>query len=174
MAGSTHIALASLLLISTSAALSCAHAYTQDVQLERELESNDSRALALLPAEGFKHGAAGFFRSHALYVVPGSARAWCTDNVHAVLKAGCYVELYMQGNGLRPSNSRGDPCGGVGRWYRAAKSRRYVPTPGSFMANAIAKGEFNRVEFAIFEEPGTKSAMAGTCDRAGDTLVRRK
>ena len=162
-----------VLLISILAAAS-ATAYKQDAQLERELGSSDPKALALFPAEGFKDGVAGFFGTHALYVVPGSQRAWCTDRAHGVLKPGCYVELFIQGEGIKSRNSQGDPCGSIGRWYRAPGTKRYVPTPGSFIANAMASGEGNQVEFAIYEEPVAKNLTAGSCDRAIDTAIRRK
>jgi hypothetical protein len=163
-----------VLFISISMTAACVQAYTQNARLEQDLGGSDPKALALFPAEGFKDGAAGSFRTHALYVVPGSQRAWCADNPHGIMKPGCYVELYVQGEGFKPRNSRGDPCGSIGRWYQAPGSKRYVPTPGSFIANAMANGQGNRVEFAIYEEPGTKSSTPGSCDEDSDTPVHRR
>jgi hypothetical protein len=140
-----------------------AAAYTQDVQLERALNGSDSRTLALFPAKGYKDGAAGFFRIHGLYVVPGSQRAWCTDERHGVLKPGCYVELFVQAQGLKPADANGDPCGKLGRWYRSHDSTRYIPTPGPFMSNAIANGDWEAVEAALYDEPDVKRLPARSC-----------
>lgn len=149
-----------------------AAAYTQNSELERELENSDSSALALFPAAGFKDGVAGFFRTHALYVVPGSQRAWCAENAHGVLKRGCYVELYIQGDGLKPTDSKGDPCGAVGRWHLAPGSKHYTPTPGSFIANAMARGDWERVEFSIYEAPGTSRLLPGSCSDSANPEIR--
>ena len=160
------------LSLAFSVMASSAYAYSQNSQLERNLSINDPNALALFPAKGFKDGAAGFFATHALYVVPGSPRAWCTGASHGILKPGCYVELYIQGEGIKPRDSRGDPCGQIVRWHRAPGSQRYLPTPGSRIAKAIARGEWEKVESAIYEEPGTKIASPGSCDWAIDAKSR--
>jgi hypothetical protein len=133
-------------------AISTADAY-QDRQLEELLRRNDAKALALLPADGFKDGAAGAFRAHGLYVVPGTERAWCTENSHGVLKPGCYIEFLVQGEGLKPSDEHGDPCGHITRWYKGSGAKTYVPTPGPFMSKAIADGDSARIELTIYAEP---------------------
>jgi hypothetical protein len=150
-----------------------AAAYTQNTQLERELGNSDPRALALLPAQGFKDGAAGFFRAHSLYVVPDSQRAWCSEYIRGVLKPGCYIELFMQGEGIKPRNSHGDPCGAIGRWYKAPGSSNYVPTSGTFISNAMANGDWDSVVFAIYEGRGEKSSPPGSCDRTIDPKMHR-
>ena len=129
-----------------------AAAYSQNRQLELELRMNDPRALALFPAKGFRDGAAGFFKTHALHVVPGSERAWCQDQDRGTLKRGCYVEFTFQGNGLRPRTKLGAPCGRLGRWYRAPGARDYVPTPGAYYSKAIANDESELIDSAIYAE----------------------
>jgi hypothetical protein len=156
---------AAILALAIFAIAPDAQAYTQNSRLERDLSRSDPNALALFPAKGFKNGAAGFFNTHALYVVPGSVRAWCTNAQHGILEPGCYVELYVQGKGIKPRNSRGDSCGSIGRWYQAPGSRHYLPTPGSFIATAMASGEWERVEVEIYEGAGAKALPSGTCDR---------
>lgn len=143
----TLIALLSIACTSPPAA-----AYTQDRQLEAALRRGDRAALALLPASGYRDGAAGFFTAHDLHVVPGSERAWCTPNAHGVLKPGCYVEFVFQGKGKRRMTSSGEPCGCIGRWYKAPGTRRYVPTPGAYFAQAIAEDRGEIVERAIYED----------------------
>lgn len=155
-----------LLLILTIAAP--AAAYTENMELERALGSGDAKALALFPAKGFKDGAAGFFRTHGLYVVPGSPRAWCSDRTHGILKPGCYVEFFVQGEGLKPRSSHGKACGGIGRWYQAPGLKSYAPTPGPFISNAIANGEWDRVVSAIYQEPSARSLPTDSCDRTTD------
>ena len=150
-----------------------AAAYTQNTQLERDLGNSDPKALALLPAKGFKDGAAGFFRAHSLYVVPDSQRAWCSEHIHGILKPGCYVELFVQGKGIKPRNSHGDPCGAIGRWYKAPGSSNYVPTIGTFISNAMADGDWDSVIFAIYEGRGERSSPTGACDRTIDPKRRR-
>ena len=145
-------------------------AYTQNVQLERELGRSGGKALALFPAKGFEDGAAGFFRTHGLYVVPDSQRAWCTDKSHGVLKPGCYVEFFVQGEGLKAKDAHGEPCGNLGRWYRAPGSKSYVPTPGPFISNAIANGEWDRVVTTIYDKPDNQTFSARSCDRALSTV----
>ena len=140
-----------------------AQAYTQDKKLENELQRNDSRALALLPAEGFKNGAAGLFRRHALYVVPDSQRAWCTDHPHGVLKPGCYIEFFVQGEGLEARDQHREPCGHLGRWFRAPGAKRYAPTPGPFMSRAIANGDWEQIELAVYREPDARRLPARLC-----------
>ena len=138
-------------------------AYTQNTKLEQALGRNDMSSLALFPAKGYKDGAAGFFRIHGLYVVPGSQRAWCTDERHGVLKPGCYVELFVQAQGLTPADANGDPCGKLGRWYRPHDATSYIPTPGPFMSNAIANGDWEAVEAALYDEPDVKRLPARSC-----------
>jgi hypothetical protein len=150
-----------------------AAAYTQNTQLERDLGNNDPKALALLPAKGFKDGAAGFFQANSLYVVPDSQRAWCSEHTHGILKPGCYVELFVQGEGIKPRNSRGEPCGAIGRWYKAPGSSNYVPTIGTFISNAMANGDWDSVVFAIYEGPGEKNLPTGACNRTIDQKLRR-
>ena len=152
------------ILLLISAIAPHAAAYTQNTQLERELGDSDPKALALLPAKGFKDGAAGFFRANSLYVVPNSQRAWCSDQTHGILIPGCYVELFIQGRGLRATNARGDPCGSLGRWYRAPGSQHYAPTLGPFISAAIANGDWDGVESAIYEEKPATRMLSSSCD----------
>jgi hypothetical protein len=149
-------------------------AYTQDTQLEQALGNNDPRALALLPAKGFKDGAAGFFRTHSLYVVPDSQRAWCSGERHGTLVPGCYIELFIQGKGIRSRNATGDPCGQIGRWYKAPGSKAYVPTPGPFISRAVANGEWGGVLSAIYDEPSRRISVPGSCDPTIDEKVLAK
>jgi hypothetical protein len=144
-------------------ATSSAQAYTQDKELENKLQRNDSNALALLPADGFKNGAAGVFRTHALYVVPDSQRAWCTDHPHGVLKPGCYIEFFVQGEGLQARDQHRRACGHLGRWYRAPGAKYYVPTPGPFMSHAIANGDSDQIEAAVYGEPDARRLPARSC-----------
>jgi hypothetical protein len=157
-----------LLLLMFGTLASTANAYTQNTQLERQLGESDPKALALLPAKGFKDAAAGFFRTHALYVVPDTQRAWCSENSHGILKPGCYVEFFIQGQGLKPTNSRGEPCGTIGRWYRAPGSRNYAPTRGPFISAAIANGDWESVESAIYQEKPATRMLSGSCDATLD------
>jgi hypothetical protein len=149
--------------LSVLAAAPAAAAYTQNIELERKLSRSDATSLALFPAKGYRDGVVGFFRTHGLYVVPDSQRAWCTDKSHGVLKPGCYVELFIQGEGLRPRDQRKQPCGYLARWYRPLDSNSYVPTPGPFISNAIADGEWNKVERAIYDEPVVRRLPARSC-----------
>jgi hypothetical protein len=142
-----------------------AAAYTEDLNLEQQLSDSDPRALALLPAKGFKDGAAGFFRVHDLYVVPGSQRAWCSDRTHGVLKPGCYIELFIQGKGMQVTNARGEPCGIIGRWHRAPGDQYYGPTLGPFISKAIADGDWDRVESAIYQDPPPSRVLSTFCDK---------
>jgi hypothetical protein len=151
-----------------------AEAYTEDTQLERALGRSDPSALALLPAKGFKDGAAGFFRAHALYVVPDSPMAWCSENTHGVLKPGCYVELFIQGWGMKSTNARGEPCGNLGRWYRAPRSRIYAPTLGPFISNAIANGDWERVESAVYGEKRATRMLSDSCNETIDRDARAR
>lgn len=127
-------------------------AYFQDQALEAALRRSESRALALLPAKGFSDGAAGFFTTHELYVVPESERAWCQDRDRSVLKPGCYIEFFFQGNGRRARSSNGDFCGLPGRWYKAPGAKRYVPTAGAFYSQAIANDDSEAVDSAVDDE----------------------
>jgi len=149
-------------------------AYTENTALEQALGNNDPKALALLPAKGFKDGAAGFFRTHSLYVVPDSQRAWCSDKPHGTLIPGCYVEFFMQGKGIKPRNAHGQPCGRIGRWYKAPGSQSYAPTAGPFISNAMANGEWERVLDAIYEEHNEKTSPPGSCDRIIDPKMPKK
>lgn len=142
------IALALLIAIAAPAA-----AYTQDKPLEAALARNDRAALALLPAKGYRDGAAGFFAAHELRVVPGTARAWCTPHAHGVLAAGCYVEFMFQGKGLRSQLRNGDPCGCIGRWFKPHKDESYRPTKGAYYAQAIADDLGEIIDHAIYDEP---------------------
>lgn len=139
-----------LLLLACMSPL--AAAYKQDRQLEAALRRSDPAALALLPARGYRDGAAGFFTAHDLHVVPGSERAWCTPNAHGALKPGCYVEFVFQGKGKRRMSSSGEPCGCIGRWYKTPGTGRYVPTPGAYFSQAIAEDRAEIIERAIYEE----------------------
>ena len=167
------IVLQNILLVYALVASCQSHAYTQDAELEHELFRSDPKALALFPAKGYDDGAAGFFRTHGLYVVPNSERAWCTDNRHGVLIPGCYVEFSIQGTGLRANDAHGVACGNAGRWYRASRSSHYVPTPGPFISNAIAQGEWNDVETAIYGEPAADRLPARSCGIIEDRAPRQ-
>ena len=142
------VALALLVAVASSAS-----AYTQDKALEAALARNDRAALALLPAKGYRDGAAGFFAAHELHVVPGSERAWCTPHPHGVLAAGCYVEFTFQGKGLRGRKSNGDECGCIGRWFKPPGERSYRPTKGAYFAQAIADDRGEIIDHVIYEEP---------------------
>lgn len=133
--------------------VSPAFAYTQNKPLEAALARNDSAALALLPAKGYRNGAAGFFAAHELHVVRGTERAWCTPQAHGVLAAGCYVEFFFQGKGLRSRLGNGDPCGCIGRWFKPPGERSYKPTEGAYYAQAVADDRAEIIEHAIYEEP---------------------
>jgi hypothetical protein len=169
----TRIGVPEVLLLFLLAIASAAGAYTQDMQLERDLSHSDPRALALFPAKGYDDGAAGFFRTHGLYVVPNSERAWCTDKHHGVLNPGCYVEFSIQGKGLRAADAHGVHCGNAGRWYRAPHSNHYFPTPGAFISNAMAKGEWNDVETALYGEPAADRLPARSCGIIEDRAPRQ-
>lgn len=147
------IALSLLVSIATSA-----RAYTQDRALEAALSRTDPAALALLPAKGYRDGAAGFFAAHDLRVVPGSERAWCTPHAHGVLAPGCYIEFVFQGKGLRTRMWNGDPCGTIGRWFKPPGGQSYAPTKGAYYAQAIADDRGEIVEHAIYEQshPGCR------------------
>lgn len=140
-----------ILLALNVATAPSAIAYSQDKELESDLRNSDPKALALFPAKGFGDGAAGFFKTHELFVVPESARAWCQDQTRGVLSRGCYVEFFFQGKGLKPTTSQGDPCGRIGRWYKAPGTKKYVPTAGAYYSTAIANDEFEVVESAVYE-----------------------
>jgi hypothetical protein len=130
---------------------SCTEAYLQDRPLETALRRSDPQVLSLLPAKGYKDGAAGFFRDHDLYVVPDTERAWCNDKPLGVLPPGCYIELRFQQRGRKARASDGVPCGLLGRWHRAPRSSAYKPTPGAYYSLAIANGSHDEVIMA-FEE----------------------
>jgi hypothetical protein len=124
-----------------------AAAFEQDRELEEKLKRSDPVALALFPAKGYKDGAAGFFRDQNLSVVPGSERAWCQVQNRGVLKPGCYVEFFFHRKRLNARSMNGEPCGHLGRWYRATGSRTYVPTAGGTFAHAIAVGNVDVLDF---------------------------
>jgi hypothetical protein len=134
-----------------------AHGYTEDVELERQLNASDAAGLARLPALRFKDGVAGFFRAHGLYVVPDTVRAWCQDRVRGVLAPGCYVEFFFQMKGYRPHAASGAPCGLIGRWHRASGAAAYVPTAGAVYANAMASGDWQTVLDALATSPDPAS-----------------
>jgi hypothetical protein len=142
--GCTLFACAALALFAQTA-----RAYVEDVELERQLNASEARALARLPALRFKDGVAGFFRAHDLYVVPDTGRAWCQDRVRGVLAPGCYVELFFQMNGYKPYGASGMPCGLIARWHRAPGSSTYAPTAGAIYANAMAAGNWEVVVTAL-------------------------
>ncbi|HLX29127.1 MAG TPA: hypothetical protein VKV24_11660 [Casimicrobiaceae bacterium] len=142
---------AAFALVLVGLIASTASGYTQDKELEARLNRSDRAALALLPAKGYRDGAAGFFVAHDLHVVPGSERAWCTGQDHGVLPAGCYVELVFQGKGLRERDWDGEPCGCIARWRKAPGAHAYAPTPGSPYAQAIADDRGELVERAIYD-----------------------
>ena len=147
MRGFARIAIVSLLATAPPV-----QAYTQNKDLEAGLRQSDPAALALFPAKGYRDGAAGFFTAHALHVVPGSERAWCTTHAHGPLVPGCYVEFVFQGKGLRQANWKGDPCGCIGRWYKAPGATTYVPTAGAYYSRAIAEDRGEIIEQAIYED----------------------
>jgi hypothetical protein len=126
-----------LLVVVLAAHAPMAAAYVQDVQLERQLYASDPRALARLPAKGFKDGLAGFFRTHGLVVVPHSERAWCQN----------------QARGRKGMTADGSPCGLLGRWYRTPDTHNYVPTPGAYYSIAMAEGDWENVVVALHREP---------------------
>ena len=128
-----------------------AAAYTQDRELEEALARGDERALAQLPAKGYKNGAADFFKTIGLRVVPGTERAWCAERQRGVLKAGCYVEFLIQGEGFRSHTALGRPCGFIARWYKAPGAKTYTPTPGAVLSQAIAEGNEEHVFATVFE-----------------------
>ena len=140
-------------MLSLAGLAPCAYAYTQDKDLEAALRRSERAALALFPAKGYRDGAAGFFTAHELRVVPGSERAWCTTQRHGPLAPGCYVEFVFQGKGLRHMTSRREPCGCIGRWYKAPGAKTYVPTEGAYFSRAIADDRAELVERVIYEEP---------------------
>jgi len=135
-----------------------AYAYTQDRALEAALSRTDPAALALLPAKGYRDGAAGFFAAHDLHVVPGTERAWCTPHAHGVLASGCYIEFVFQGKGLPTRMWNGDPCGCIGRWFKPPGAQSYAPTKGAYYAQAIADDRGEIIEHAIYEQsrPGCR------------------
>jgi hypothetical protein len=128
-----------------------ANAFSQDKALESALGRSEPRALALLPASGYKDGVAGFFRAYSLYVVANSARAWCQDTTRGVLPPGCYVEFHFQQTDRRGTTASGVPCGLPGRWHRAVSARTYRPTPGAYYSIAIANGNWEEL-LAAFEQ----------------------
>ena len=138
------ITTAALFIVGLASA-SSAVAFSQNRQLERQLNDGDPAALALFPAKGFKDGAAGFFRAHRFYIVPGSQRAWCQDTKRGALEPGCYVEFFFQSKGLIATTTHGEPCGRLGRWHRPPGAASYVPTPGAFYSRAMADGDWESV-----------------------------
>jgi hypothetical protein len=142
-----------LLVVVLAAHAPMAAAYVQDVQLERQLYASDPRALARLPAKGFKDGLAGFFRTHGLVVVPHSERAWCQNQARGSLPPGCYVEFFFQARGRKGMTADGSPCGLLGRWYRTPDTHNYVPTPGAYYSIAMAEGDWENVVVALHREP---------------------
>jgi hypothetical protein len=145
----TALVLFALILVSPTPT----QAYLQDQQLESALRHTDTHALSLLPAKGYKDGAAGFFRDYDLYVVPHTERAWCNDKPLGVLPSGCYIEFYFQQQGRKANADDGTPCGFLGRWHRPPGSRAYQPTPGAFYSLAIAIGNYDEVMLAFEERP---------------------
>ncbi len=130
-----------------------ASGYVQDIELERQLNASEASGLAQLPARRFSDGVAGFFRTHDLYVVPGSGMAWCQDRVRGVLAPGCYVEFFFQMKGYRPRSAGGLPCGLIARWYRAPGAKTYAPTAGAIYASAMASGDWQIVVTALTTSP---------------------
>jgi len=115
--------------------------YTQNSELESKLGQSEMQVLALLPAAGYKNGAAGFFKEHGFAVVSGTQRAWCQSHARGILPPGCYVELFFHRQGESSTDMRGEPCGYVGRWFQAEPGTAYIPTAGSPFAAAIAKSD---------------------------------
>jgi hypothetical protein len=140
---SVHLSVRALvvLIILFSLGTTSVAAYTQNNELESKLARSEMRALALLPANGYKNGAAGFFKDHGFVVVRGTQRAWCQSHARGILQPGCYVELYFHRQGERSTDMQGEPCGYLGRWFQAAPGTAYVPTAGSPFAAAIAKAD---------------------------------
>jgi hypothetical protein len=143
-----------LMSVATSVA-----AFSQDRLLEAALARSDAQALARLPAQGFKDGVAGFFRTHRLVVVPGSEMAWCQTNKRGVLVPGCYVEFVFQASGRARRIPNGDFCGLIGRWFQLPGTKRYVPTPGATYSLAMARGDWEAVISAL-DEPGLPAQMS--------------
>jgi hypothetical protein len=139
-------ALAVAALLATA---SLADAFTQNVELEAWLNISRPEALVLFPSKGYRDGAAGFFRDNDLQVVPNSARAWCQEQTHGVLKPGCYVEWFFHFRGYNQRTMDGKPCGHLTRWYRPPDKKMYAPTPGSPFAEAITKGDMNVLDLEV-------------------------
>ena len=129
----------------------CALAYTQDRDLEAALRASDPKALALLPAKGYRAGAADIFKALDLHVVPGSERAWCATQQRGVLKPGCYIELVIQAGQFKDRTSRGEHCGLIARWYKAPGQTRYVPTAGPELSRLIEQGNQELIDRAMWE-----------------------
>jgi hypothetical protein len=121
--------------------MSYAAGFVQDERLEAKLRKSDALVLSMFPANGFKDGAAGFFKQYGLYVVPESEQAWCQDAYRGQLKPGCYVVVFLQVKGGRVKAPDGVWCGSPARWYKAPGSSTYIPSPGwAAMALPIAQG----------------------------------
>lgn len=141
------LALAAAAFLSTAAPP--AAAFTQNTELEAKLNKSHPDALALLPAKGYRDGAAGFFRANGLQVVPDSERAWCQDLRRGILERGCYVELFFHRRGYNLRTRDGEPCGHLARWYRAPGTDTYLPTSGSPFAGAIARGDIGMLDLEL-------------------------
>jgi len=138
----------SLLLAGVAQA---ALAYTQDRDLEAALRASDPKALALLPAKGYRAGAADIFKALDLHVVPGSERAWCATQQRGPLKPGCYIELIVQARQFRDRTSLGEHCGLIAPWYKAPGQTRYVATAGPILSRLIEQGDQELIDRELSE-----------------------
>ena len=113
-----------------------------DTELEARFRKSDPVVLSMLPAVGFRNGAAGFFKRFGLYVVPTSAEAWCQDAQRGKLAPGCYLMAMLQIKGFKALTRDGFYCGSPARWYKAPGHTAYIPIPSwPGLAARIAEGD---------------------------------
>jgi hypothetical protein len=93
------LALLALLVISLPA-----FGYSQDIDLESALRRSDPKALARFPANGHKNGAAGFFATHGLYVVPGSRTGLVSRPKSLRFETRLLRRILLPGQGAQTGN----------------------------------------------------------------------
>lgn len=113
--------------------------YQEKAGLERELAHDAPTALRMLPAAGYRDGAAGIFKATHLQIVPGTESAWCTGAPIGNMAAGCYVQFTFT-DATHISKAMPAECGMIGRW-RAPVDRPTAFAPDSGGARWIAKGD---------------------------------
>ncbi|MBD9459164.1 hypothetical protein IB241_15890 [Pseudomonas sp. PDM05] len=94
-------------------------------EVENALGNHDSSALKIIPARGYKNGAAGVFKKYRLHVNQ-NADVTCRDEPWPDTgAAGCKVGVYV--SRIRASNQYSDSAGWTAVWFRGVNDSSFRP-----------------------------------------------